>query len=284
MRVHEDELDIDDALVRALVDEQFPEWAGLPLRRAGDGTVNVIYRLGDDLAVRLPRRHAKGATEEQILARLQPELRVRIPRVVARGAASHGYPWTWWVMTWLHGEVPTADLPASDVAGLITSLQEIDASDAPEPAGGRGKPLAHRDPYVRDALTRVAAPGASELWQEAMRAPEWDGQRVWIHCDLDRRNVVVRDGALAGVLDWEGAGAGDPAVDVQAAWKLVAREERARFRSLVGADDATWLRAQGWCVSQALIALGYYMPENNAPIHSEATRWLAEVLAESSDG
>jgi aminoglycoside phosphotransferase (APT) family kinase protein len=279
MRVHEDELDIDDELVRELVDEQFPQWADLPLIRAGDGTVNVIYRLGSDLSIRLPRRAAKDETEERVLDRLAPSLSIDIPRVVARGAPGLGYPWSWWVVTWLHGEIPTADLPAQDIAAFLASLQAVDPVDAPEPAGGRGKPLAWRDRYVQDALTRVDAPGASELWQEAMRASEWAEPKVWIHCDLDRRNVLARGGRLTAVFDWEGAGAGDPAVDVQAAWKLVARTERDRFRELVDADDATWLRAKGWCVSQALIALGYYTPESNPPIHAEATRWLEEVLA-----
>jgi aminoglycoside phosphotransferase (APT) family kinase protein len=279
MRVHEDELDINDGLVRELVDEQFPQWADLPLARAGDGTVNVIYRLGSDLSIRLPRRAAKDETEERVLERLAPSLSIDIPRVVARGTPGPRYPWSWWVVTWLHGEIPTADLPAEDIAAFLASLQAVDPADAPAPAGGRGKPLAWRDRYVQDALARVDAPGAAELWQEAMRAPEWAEPNVWIHCDLDRRNVLARGGRLTAVFDWEGAGAGDPAVDVQAAWKLVAPTERDRFRELVDADDATWLRAKGWCVSQALIALGYYTPENNPPIHAEATRWLEEVLA-----
>ena len=279
MRVHDDELDIDEPLVRALLADQFPEWAELPLERAGDGTVNVIYRLGTDLSIRLPRRAAKDATEERVLKRLAPWISMDIPRMVARGVSGHGYPWTWWVVTWMHGELPTEPLPAEDVAAFLLSLQAVDAADAPEPAGGRGKPLAWRDPYVQDALERVAAPGAAELWRTAMAAPEWAGPKVWIHCDLDRRNVLVQDGRLAAVIDWESAGAGDPAVDVMAAWKLVAREERDRFRELVDADDATWLRAQGWCLSQALIALGYYTPASNPAIHAEATRWLAEVLA-----
>jgi aminoglycoside phosphotransferase (APT) family kinase protein len=278
MRVHEDELDVDDALVRALLDDQFPQWAELPLVRAGDGTVNVIYRLGDELSVRLPRRDAKDETEERVLARLGAHLPVEIPRVVGRGEPGHGYPWRWWVVTWLHGELPTTELPAEEVAAFLASLRAVDPADAPDPAGGRGRPLAVRDPYVRDALERVDAPGALELWERALSASAFAGPKVWIHCDLDRRNVLVRDGRLTGVLDWEGAGAGDPAVDVQVAWKLVGREERDSFRDLVGADDATWLRAQGWCVSQALIALGYYTPESNPPIHAEATRWLAAVL------
>jgi aminoglycoside phosphotransferase (APT) family kinase protein len=279
MRVHEDELDIDDALVRALVDEQFPQWADLPLERAGDGTVNVIYRLGSDLSVRLPRRAEKSASEEQVLKRIAPWISMDIPRVVKRGMPGHGYPWTWWVVTWMHGEHPETDVPAADVATFLAELQAVPLEGAPVPAGGRGEPLAVRDPYVRDALTRVEASGALELWQRAMHAPEWPHEKVWIHCDLDRRNVLVRDGRLAAVLDWEGAGAGDPAVDVQVAWKLIAAEDRERFRELLRVDDDTWLRAQGWCVSQALIALGYYTPESNPPIHAEATRWLAEVLA-----
>lgn len=279
MRVHEDELDVDDALVRALLADQFPDWADLPLVRAGDGTVNVIYRLGEDMSVRLPRRDAKDDTEERVLQRLAPRIAMDIPRVVARGKPGHGYPWPWWVVTWMHGDLPTEPLSAEDVAAFLVSLQAVDTRDAPEPAGGRGEPLARRDPYVRDALERVDAHGAAELWRDAMAAPEWDGPKVWIHCDLDRRNVLVQNGRLAAVIDWEGAGAGDPAVDVMAAWKLISRAERDRFRELLDVDDATWLRAQGWALSQALIALGYYTPETNPAIHAEATRWLAEVLA-----
>ena len=160
---------------------------------------------------------------------------------------------------------------------MILALRAVDATGAPEPAGGRGRPLAERDEAVRAALTRVDAPGALELWDAALRAPEWEHERVWVHCDLDARNVLVRDGRLSGVLDWSGAGAGDPALDVMVAWKLVAREERDRFRELVDADDATWLRAKGWAVSQALIALGYYTLENYPPLVHEARRWLAEL-------
>jgi aminoglycoside phosphotransferase (APT) family kinase protein len=279
MRVHDDELDIDEPLVRALLAEQFPQWADLPLVRAGDGTVNVIYRLGDDLSVRLPRRAEKDDLEERVLTRMMSELTVEIPRVVARGKPGDAYPWNWWVVSWLDGETPAAPLQADELARFIRSLQAADPRDAPEPVGGRGKPLLWRDRWVQEALERVAAPGAAELWQAAMHAPEWAGPKVWVHCDLDRRNVLVRRGRLAAVLDWESAGEGDPAVDVQAAWKLLAPADRDRFRGLLAVDDATWLRAKGWCVSQALIALGYYTAESNPPIHAEATRWLAEVLA-----
>jgi aminoglycoside phosphotransferase (APT) family kinase protein len=282
MRVHDNELDIGDALVRALLDEQFPEWAELPIERVGDGTVNVIYKLGDDLSVRLPRREGPEFEEDlefRWLPVLAPQLPLDVPRPVARGRPGAGYPWFWSVHTWLDGELPVGELPVEDLATFVLALRQIDPTGGPEPAGGRGKPLAWRDRWVREALERVEAPGAAELWDEAMAAPEWAAPPVWIHCDLDRRNVLVRAGRLAAVLDWGSVGIGDPAVDVQVGLKLVAREERDRFRALLDVDDATWLRAKGWALSQALIALGYYTPENNPPIHAEATRWLAEVLA-----
>ena len=281
MRVHDDELDIDETLVRALLREQFREWADLPLVRAGDGTVNVIYRLGDELSLRLPRREGPDTADDlemTLLPVLAPQLPVEIPAPVARGRPGAGYPWYWSIHTWLDGDAPTGALDAADVAALVLALRRVDTTGAPEPSYGRGKALAWRDTGVRDALERVDAPGAAELWDEAIRAPEWDGPKVLIHADLDRRNVLVRDGRLAAVLDWGGVGVGDPAVDVMVAWKLVAAEDRERFRMLVASDDATWLRAKGWVLSQALIALGYYTPANNPAIHAEATRWLAEVL------
>jgi aminoglycoside phosphotransferase (APT) family kinase protein len=283
MRIHSDELDIDDALVRQLVVEQFPDWAELPIERAGDGTVNVIYRLGDELALRLPRRDGSEELDERearVLTALASHLPVEIPRPVAHGRPGAGYPWFWSVHSWLAGALPGGSRPADEVAALIRALQAVDARGAPEPAGGRGRPLAALEEYVRDALTRVDAPGAFGLWERAARVPQWDGPRVWVHCDLDARNVLVRAGRLAGVLDWGGAGAGDPALDVMVAWKLVAREERDRFRALLGVDDATWLRAQGWATAQALIALGYYTLENYPPLVQEARRWLVELRAD----
>jgi aminoglycoside phosphotransferase (APT) family kinase protein len=281
-RMHDDELEIDEPLVRQLIEEQFPEWAELPLVRAGDGTVNVIYRLGEELSLRLPRRNGPTVEEDlelRWLPVLAPQLPLDIPRPVARGRPGAGYPWYWSIHTWLEGEAPRGPLELDDVASFVSALQSIDVAGAPEPAGGRGKPLAWRDQWVRVALERVDAPGAVELWEEALRAPEWKRSLVWLHCDLDARNVLVRDGRLAAILDWGGAGAGDPAIDVMVAWKLLSRETRDRFRQMLDVDDATWLRAKGWAVSQALIALGYYTLETNPSLVSEAQLWLAEVLA-----
>lgn len=282
MRVHEDELDIDERLVRALLEEQFPEWADLPLERGGDGTVNVIYRLGDDLSVRLPRRGGEWADlgrEAAILGAVAGRLPVEAPQVRGLGRPGAGYPLPFAVHTWLHGELPEEPLRAGELAALLTALQGLDTAGAPERAGGRGRPLREREAHVRDALTRFEPPpGTVELWEAGRDAPEWEGPPLWGHCDLDARNVLVRDGRLAAVLDWSGAGPGDPAVDVMAAWKLLPAGERGGFRELLAVDDATWLRAQGWLVSQALLALSYYTVETEPTLVREAQKWLVAVL------
>jgi aminoglycoside phosphotransferase (APT) family kinase protein len=142
----------------------------------------------------------------------------------------------------------------------------------------RGEPLAIRDAQVRQAFASRDVPGAAELWDGAMSAPEWSRERVWLHADIDARNVLVRNRRLTGVIDWGCAGTGDPAVDVMAAWKLLTPDGRERFREVLQVDDATWLRARGWALSQALIALDYYTLETYPVIVHEAERWLDAVL------
>lgn len=282
-RMHTDELDLDERLVRGLLAGQFPEWADLPLARVEpEGTDNAIFRLGEELAVRLARRD--GPTEEADdehawLPRFEPLLPVELPIPVARGRPGASYPWYWSVVAWLEGETPLqSTVPAEQLAAFVGALQRVDPAGAPAPGAQRGEPIASRDARMRLALERVETPGARELWEEALAAPAWGGPPVWLHADLDARNVLVRDGRLTGVIDWGCLGAGDPALDVMAAWKLVARQERDRFRELLAVDDATWLRAKGWAVSQALIALDYYTLETNPTLVREAERWLVELF------
>jgi aminoglycoside phosphotransferase (APT) family kinase protein len=131
-----------------------------------------------------------------------------------------------------------------------------------------------------DALAgRIDAEAATAAWETALSAPEWDRAPVWIHGDLDARNLLVRDGRLTGVLDFGGVGVGDPAADVMVAWKLFSGDSRESFRAALVVDDATWQRSKGWALSQALIALAYYTLETNAVLVRECERWLAEVLA-----
>jgi aminoglycoside phosphotransferase (APT) family kinase protein len=132
---------------------------------------------------------------------------------------------------------------------------------------------------VRTALAE-ADDAATTVWEKALAAPDWAGEPVWIHGDLDARNVLLRDGRLVGVIDFGCLGVGDPACDVMAAWKLLRAADRQSFRTALAVDDATWARARGWALSQALSALSYYTEQNNPSLVREARRWLVEVFAD----
>jgi aminoglycoside phosphotransferase (APT) family kinase protein len=290
--MHTDELEIDDALVRRLLARQFPAWAGLPIQALPfGGTDNAIYRLGDELSVRLPRRGRWTShvldKEFAWLPRLAPLLPLAVPTPVGRGAPAEGYPHEWAVYDWLDGEDATSApldpaRAAVDLAGFIRALQAVDPAGAP-PAEGRGGPLAPHDAGTRAAIEQLGdsidAAAATAVWEEALAAPGWDRPPVWIHGDLDARNLLVGDGRITGVLDWSAACAGDPACDVKAAFAVLDAGTRPVFRRLLDVDDATWTRARGWAVSQAVIALPYYLDTYPA-IVAEARRWLSEALAD----
>ena len=285
--MHADELELDEPLVRRLVAEQFPHWAELPLRRVEpSGTVHAIFRLGDELSVRLPRRNGPtqpGGRELDWLPRLAALLPVEIPRPVAQGRPSGEYPWFWEIHTWVEGEiVPIEALDvirvARDLAAFVGALQRVDPEGAPP---GRGIPLAVRDREIQHWLARFdRAAEVRPEWERALAAPPWSGPPVWHHGDLDPRNWLVRDGRIRGVIDWASMGVGDPAADVMVAWKLHSAAARDAFRDALPTDDATWERARGWAVSQAVAALAYYTPENNPSLYREAESWLELALSE----
>ena len=286
-RMHDDELELDEALVRRLLAGQFPQWSELPLQRIEpSGTVKAIFRLGDDLSVRLPRREGpteSGSVELEWLPKLAPQLPVEVPVPVAQGRPDAEYPWFWEVHTWVDGEVvPVEEIDAvqaaGDLARVVAALQRVDPTGAPP---GRGIPLAARAEQMRYWWARFDGdPRAWDAWQRAVGAPPWDGSPIWHHGDLDCRNWLVQDRRIGGVIDWGSMGVGDPACDMMVAWKLHSPAARDAFREAVPTDDATWERARGWVVSQAVAALSYYTPENNPSLYHEAEAWLALALSD----
>ena len=288
--MHADELGIDDALVHGLLAEQFPDWANLPRERVEpQGTVNAVFRLGDELAVRLARRKGPtepGGKELEWLPKLAPLLPLEVPVPVAQGSPTAAYPWYWDVYFWVDGETAPVDeidaiQAARDLGQFVAALQAADPAGAPQ---GRGIPLAERDREIRHWLARFDDSTVTAEWERALAAPPWDGPPVWHHGDLDVRNWLVRAGRISGVIDWEAMGVGDPACDVMVAWKLHSGAARDAFREALPTDDATWERARGWALSQAVAALAYYTPENNPVFYREAENWLELVLSERREG
>ena len=275
---------IDDDLVRRLIAGQFPQWAGLAVQRwPSGGTVNAMYRLGGDMAVRLPLVPG-GATdvslEQQWLPRLAPHLPARIPEVLGAGEPAQGYPWPWSVYRWLAGENPEAGvlsepvLLAGDLAAFVAAMRSITLLGAPK--AHRGGPVASLDADTRAAIRElrgipeedVDCDAVASVWEQALRAPSWDGPPVWLHADLMPGNLLIDGGRLAAVIDFGCTGAGDPACDLFPAWNLLPAEAREVFREALAVDDATWIRGRGRTLSQALIALPYYRRTNPAMAHN----------------
>jgi len=295
-RMHDDQFDIDEHLVRTLVDSQFPEWAGFPLTHVdAPSTVNAIYRLGDDLSVRLPIRPGQTAQFEKDrrwLPRLGPRLPLAIPEPLAAGQPTEGYPSEWAVYRWLPGEPAThasLDNPAEAadaLAAFVLAIQAIDTTDGPTPGPAnysRGAPLAPRDASARTNLEAlrgvIDVEAATAVWEDALAAPEWDVAPVWFHGDLMPGNVLVDGGRLSAVIDFGAAGVGDPACDTIAAWTFLPAEVRPRFRAALGVDDATWRRGRGWALWIALVGLPYYR-DTNPGFAAVLQRTLDTVLAD----
>ena len=271
VRMHADEVRVDEALVHRLLASQLPHLAELPCRTVEPwGTDHGVWRLGEDLVVRLPRiQWAAGqpGREATWLPRLAPHLPVSVPEPVALGQPDEGYPFAWAVHRWIPGEpasLEAIDDPvqfALDLARVVRALQQVPAVEAP-PARNRARPLHDYDEATRRAIDSAAslidAHAATAVWEEALAAPAHAGPPVWVQGDLEG-NCLVRAGRLRGIVDWGSACAGDPAVDVQVVWSpLFTDESRGAFLEALDVDAATLARSRGAAVNQACAALPYY--------------------------
>ena len=290
-KMHAGEVHIDAALVERLIAEQFPRWAGLPIRAVrSTGTVNAIYRLGDHLCARLPRVEEWEQDLEKEwrwLPKLAPHLSLRVPEPIGKGHPTGSYPFSWAVYGWIDGRPYSADLvddeqqAARDLARFVAELRRIDPAGAPR--SGR-RPLRELDAVTRAAIEVargvIDGDAATAAWERALEAPAWKGTPVWIHADLLRPNVLVRDGQLRAVIDFGGTGVGDPAADVIAAWSVFGRLGRRAFRDALDVDDGTWNRARGFALHQAALIIPYY-GRTNPEFVSLASRTVEEVLADA---
>ena len=271
-RMHDDEVEVDEALVRRLLAAQMPDLADRPLTKVEPwGTDNAIWRLGDDLVVRLPRIHwATGQIEREAtwLPRLAPHLPVAVPEPVAIGEPGSGYPYRWAVHRWIPGEgaaLDRVDDPirfAVDLAEVVRKLQALPTAGAPS-AANRARPLQEYDEATRWAIDRAShlidAAAAVAVWEEALAAPPHQDPPVWVQGDLEG-NCLVQQGRLCGIVDWGSACAGDPAVDVQIVWSpLFTVESRRVFLEVLDVDAAAVARSRGAAINQACAALPYYM-------------------------
>ena len=284
MILHDDELTIDEPLVRSLLTASCPSYADLPLRRLdASGSSNVLFRLGDDLLVRLPRQPGGTAaieSERRWLPYVAPSLSVPVPEILAVGEPGFGYPERWSVVRWLEGSVPAGPTRGAGprlalARDLVSVVAALGALPVPERAltdpalrWYRGEPIARMDASTREAIAACRTISGLDLdldacaavWDATMRLPDVSEVVAprWHHADLVAENLLVRAGRLAGVLDFGGLAIGDPTVDLAVAWDVLDPTARGVFRDLVGVDDATWLRGRGWALALGLMTFPYY--------------------------
>lgn len=264
--------DIAPQLVRTLIEQQFPQWASLPIVPVEPGGWdNTTFRLGDEMAVRLPSAECYAAQiekEQRWLPRLAPQLPFDVPVPLALGAPGAGYPWHWSIQKWIEGDpvlsASGVDLNAlaADLARFLATLQKLDATSGPAPGAHnfhRGGALSIYDEQTRRSIEvlskEIDATRAMEIWNTAL-STSWDRAPVWVHGDVAAGNLLLKeDGRLHAVIDFGCCAVGDPACDLVAAWTIFAADSLEIFREVLQLDTATWQRARGWALWKALITL-----------------------------
>jgi aminoglycoside phosphotransferase (APT) family kinase protein len=286
------EIDVSEALLRRLLTEQAPAVCDLPLTRVANGWDNAIWRLGENLAVRVTRRASAvdlHAHEQRWLPMLAPGLTLPVSAPVAIGRPSAPFPWPWSVVPWYDGDLAAVTPPASTEApimgGFLASLHTPAPAAAPR-SESRGVPLARLQTSISAWTRHPRTSGDDVLIAAAVKvfeagpaaAPATD--RVWLHGDLHPRNILVRDGSLAAVLDWGDMTAGDAATDLAVAWWLFDLDAHGGFWSAYGGvSSATWHRSRAWAAVFGLSFLNFGLSDD-----PETPDRLAHQLARHSLG
>ena len=272
------EVTIDTSVVRALLEEQHADLAHLSLIEVGEGWDNKLFRLGQDLAVRIPRRAASAALiehEQRWLPRLSPRLPLPVPAPLRVGRPGSGFPWSWSVVPWFRGQsalltpppdvITTATKATTAVAlgRFLRALHQPAPEDAPHNPW-RGIPLSARAKRMQDDLQQldglVDRGAVLALWERVLSTPPWSEPPLWIHGDFHPGNLLVSDGRLSAVIDFGDLAAGDPATDLSVAWMLLPSSARQAFLTSARdefnpLDGHTLVRARGWALALGLVFL-----------------------------
>jgi aminoglycoside phosphotransferase (APT) family kinase protein len=301
VKMHASQLTVSAGAVRALVDQQFPEWQRLPIRGvAAQGTVNAIFRIGDQFAARFllqPRDVGRARrlleSEADAARELAGRTRFPTPEPVALGEPGAGYPLPWSVQTWLPGVVATDEDPgesvafARDLANFIDDVRAIGTRGRTFSGKGRGGDLRSHDAWMETCFGRseqlLDVPRLRRMWADMRNLPRSAAGEVMTHGDLIPGNVLVSYGRLAGVLDVGGLGPADPAVDLVSAWHLLEAGPRQVLREDLGCDDLEWERGKAWAFEQAM-GLVWYYAETNPAMSRMGRRTLERIAADWPGG
>ncbi|MFB7288282.1 aminoglycoside phosphotransferase family protein [Actinacidiphila glaucinigra] len=294
MTMHDDQVDVTPDIVAALIREQFPQWSGKAIRlQPSTGTVNAIFRIGDDLSARFPLRLTDPAEalavlerEAQASAELAQVSRFPVPEPVALGKPGAGCPMPWSVQTWLPGTVAFDADPsgseafAADLAAFIAALRNAETRGRRFSGENRGGVLADHDDWMAKCFEEskglLDVPRLRQVWSHLRELPRTAGD-VMSHGDLIPGNVLVAGDRLSGVLDTGGFGPADPALDLVSAWHLLEQGPREVLRRTLACDDLEWERGKAWAFEQAMGLVWYYV-ESNPTMSGMGRRTLDRIL------
>lgn len=296
--MHPEQLDVTTDLVTRLIRSQFPAWEGLAVRPVtSHGTVNAVFRIGDDLVARLPIRLRDPADERKELEeeadaarRLHAISPYPTPEPVELGEPGEGYPLPWAVYSWLPGTIAyDADVAGStgfaeDLATFVRALRAVPTEGRVFTGSWRGGVLTSQDDWVAECLDHsrgmIDVDALGKLWADLRTTPRTEPD-VWAHRDLMPGNLLARNRRLVGVIDVGAFTVADPAIDLAPAWNLLDADARAIFRTAIGSDDHEWRRGMGWSFAQAIGCLWYYVETN--PIMSRTAHHTLTALLTTSN-
>jgi len=267
--MHKNDLKININILRSLIDEQFPEYSNLPITQFNSsGTVNYIFRLGQELYIRLPRvrKWSNIEKEYEILSYLASKLSLKIPEVIGVGEPDNSYPLKWAIYRWIKGSIYSDKFisdeikAAKNLANFIKELQSIAIPPGVPKAGREALNKLNKKTLktINSADNLNNKDKIIRIWKESLKTKPWDGKAVWIHSDILRTNLLVQSGNLNAVIDFGSAGIGDPAFDLIPAWSVFNSGGREVFKNYINADRESWLRARGYALHQAVLIIPYY--------------------------
>lgn len=288
-------MEISRETVRQLIREQLPQWAELEVTPVLEqGNDNHTFRLGEELAVRLPSTegYVAGVTkEDRCLPVMARYLNTEVPVPVATGVPSKEYPYPWSVRHWITGTTPDRDPDldrvalAKDLGVFLRELREVPPGEGPAAGAHSFYRGTHPSVYgdqIQQALGQLAnqvdVKACQAIWNEAVRTA-WPTDPVWYHGDVAPGNLLTDRGRLVAVIDFGTCGVGDPACDLVIAWTVFTEAERGIFRDAAALPDDAWARGRGWALWKALVTLCY--PASN--LYSHQARALEELVADYRD-
>ena len=267
------EVSIDAALVCRLIADQLPRFAHLAVRYLATGWDNEVYRLGEELLIRLPRRglaEKLGVREREWLPILSAATGLDVGAPVFSGQPTAEYPFTFSVCTYVSG-VSAATLTraerddyAVEFTGYLRRLHLPAPADAPR-SEFRGLQLQGLDARTRMQIHQLpqSIQGiALRIWDEARGAEAHADEPLWLHGDPHPHNTIAacESGTytLAGLVDFGDLCAGDPASDLGMFWLHFTPEIRELALGEYGVQtgDPTWRRARGWALRYSMILCG----------------------------